>query len=113
MFKPGKTAAVKIFNEERAKFSVSPRWLSFDVLKSGALMVDGFLQGKPLMKMVCFSGSVVAVGQVSWRLPQSAKQVLVQENVRNREKITKKSDESILYCFSFVVNLVFSGYNDN
>lgn len=63
---PGKSAAVKIAVEEPGMLDVSPAWLSDDDLKSEAVTVAGFLQGKPLMKV--FGSGSVAVGQVSWRL---------------------------------------------
>ena len=66
MFRPANSAAVTMVTEEPKKLSVSPGWVSLEVLKSGALMLFGFLQGRPLMKMACvLSGDV---GHVFWRL---------------------------------------------
>lgn len=75
VFRPANSAAVTRVTEEPKKLSVSPGWVSLEVLKSGALMLFGFLQGKPLMKMACVpSGDV---GHVFWRLSWSAEQSLV------------------------------------
>ena len=79
MLSPGKSKAVTMTVDERAKFSLLPDWFSFEDLKSEAVTVAGFLQGKPFMKMGCCAAVVVAVGHVSWRLSLSnAQQRLMQ-----------------------------------
>lgn len=63
MLSPGKSAAVTNFSDEWMKLSVSPAWLSSEVLKSDAVILVGFLQRSPLMK-IGFS-ECVAAGQMS------------------------------------------------
>ncbi|KAM2977919.1 hypothetical protein FF2_014809 [Malus domestica] len=94
VLRPGKSAAVTRVTEEPKKLSVLPGSVSLEVLKSGAAMLFGFLHGKPLMKMVCFPGG--DVGQVSWRLSESAEQILVQKQTTERKIMQQEKYELIL-----------------
>lgn len=92
MFRPGNSAAVTRVTAEPKKLSVSPGWVSLEVLKSGALMLFGFLQGKPLMKKVCFPREV---GHVSWRLSESDKEILVQKQKITDRKTMQQAKDGI------------------
>ncbi|GFZ17284.1 hypothetical protein Acr_26g0005540 [Actinidia rufa] len=76
---PGKSKAVIMAVDEWKKLSVLPARFSFEDLKSEAVTVAGFLQGKPFMKMGCRATVAVAVGHVSWRIsPSNAHQRLME-----------------------------------
>ena len=68
MLSPGKSKAVIMAVDERKMLSTLPAQFSFEDLKSAAVTVAGFFQGKPFMKMGCRATVSVAVGHVSWRL---------------------------------------------
>ena len=63
-------------------------------------MLVGFLQLKPLMKTVCFA--YVAVGQVSWRLSKSAKQIYsMQMKMIMHKRTSKECNLKILVMSNF------------
>ena len=63
-------------------------------------MLAGFLQLKPLMKTVCFA--CVAIGQVSWRLSKSAKQIYsMQIKMKIHMRTSKECNLKILVMSNF------------
>ena len=72
-------------------------------------MLAGFLQLKPLMKTVCFA--YVAVGQVSWRLSKSPKQIYsTQMKMTMHKSTSKECNLKILVISNF--SHVFFFFND-
>lgn len=98
MLRPGNSAAVTMFVEDRRKLKVSPRCLRYEVLKSEAVIFAGSLQGRPLMKVAASQVFEVGVaaGQISWRLSLSAKQTLRIILMKRKHEMT--CQELNIFC---------------